>query len=272
MLLTDNHLLSGKVKTTATRGIVRSTLKALALIILASSVTTISTVPLYAETYGTVPLAGSVAGFINDYCTGCLFAYTPAPLSANGQTLTSWAFDTVATVDNNGVSGGNGVITPLLFDSSFNVIGIGTARTVGTGLINASFAFGLTAGTDVVSTNDYFGWADGSVAGGGNNGIIALTTTGGPGVTVYTCSNPGPPNGNAGQCVNTQIPIVTLGAQSNLSSWNFVADRTYEVNFTTTAVPEPSSVLFMSTMLLGAGFLAKKRFARGLDPSTRMKS
>ena len=78
------------------------------------------------------------------------------------------------------------LITPLLFDSSFKVVGIGTTQTATLGL--QSYSFGLTSGTDIVASGDWFGWRDGSTT-VGNNGIISLDYTGGPGVNYYTCSN-----------------------------------------------------------------------------------
>jgi hypothetical protein len=224
-------------------------------------------IPSLADIYGTNPLAAVPAGGINDYCTGCLFAYTQAPNTADGQIFTSWAFDTVTTVNNNGVGGGNGVITPLLFSNNFTLVGIGTTQTVSPNE-QVSFVFGLTQGTNIVAAGDYFGWADGSAA-SGDNGIIALTgLSGGPGVFTYTCGNVGT-NGAAGPCFNTggfslntnYGPALNLAqAGSGQLGMYEVPGRTYEVNFTTAAAtPEPGFLGLVTLGLIGLVTVAIRR-------------
>jgi hypothetical protein len=208
-------------------------------------------VPSFADVYGTNPLLTPPldGSFVNDYCNGCLFAYAQADASSDGQVFSSWSFDTVSTVYDNNVAGTNGTETPLLFSPTFTLIGIGTTQY---GLLAGqqyNFSFGLTSGTDVVTAGDYFGYEDNSL------GIIGLSLAGGPGTNVYTCSN-GTNNGNAGPCFNT---VPTAVGNNYLSGINLVAGRTYEVNFTT--APEPGEVILLSTMLLGVGLMARKRFA-----------
>ena len=208
-------------------------------------------VPSLADVYGDTPLPAPPAAGINDYCLGCLFAYAQAPAAANGQVFSSWSFDTVSVpYGPDGV--GNGVITPLLFDSNFTLVAIGTTQTVLPGK-QYNFAFGLTDGHATVATGDYFGWVDGnSKANGGDDGIIALTY-GGPGILVYTCGSShgtagGPCNNPGGAKVGTNYgPLEGYGTLG----MDVIPGRTYDVNFTTSAAaPEPG---FYVTMALGLG-------------------
>ena len=209
--------------------------------------------PAFADIYGT-PNSGLIARADSDYCTGCLFAYAQAPAAAAGESLLSWSF---YSTDNHPSFDVGRLITPLLFDSSFKVVGIGTTQTATLGL--QSYSFGLVSGTDIVSAGDWFGWRDGSTT-VGNNGIISLDYTGGPGVNYYTCSNStyssfGTP------CYYPGNAPVTVGDSYSFSNV-LTPERTYSVNFT---VPEPDFYVVLGLALTVLVLAMARRRTRPLQ-------
>jgi hypothetical protein len=198
----------------------------------------------YANVYGT-PSSGLVQRTLSDYCTGCLLAYTEAPVSGTGQVLSSWSF----YADGNPSFPDGNLITPLIYNSSFQVIGIGTTDTVTTNGQLYSFGFGLNAGTNVLTAGDWLGWRDGGVAAGTeNNGHISLSYDGSGGIYYYSC--------NSG-CQD----YGTLSLGDPAGSFSFTGPRTYSVNFTTT--PEPG---FYGILGLGLGglvtFVSRRKKAK----------
>jgi hypothetical protein len=194
----------------------------------------------YADVYGT-PDSGLVQRTLTDFCTGCLLAYTEVPLSGTGQTLSSWSFyaDQAPSFPN------GDLITPVIYNSSMKVIGIGTTDTVATNGQLYNFAFGLTSGTNVLAAGDWLGWRDGGVpAGTENNGHISLSFDGSQGIYYYSC--------NAG-CQD----YGTLNLGDPGGSFSFTGPRTYSVNFTTT--PEPAFYGLLALGLSGLVTVVSRR-------------
>lgn len=146
-------------------------------------------------TIGTVqsPAPGSTT----DGCSGCLFSYASVPNSAVGDAVTSWSFYALNT----------DAVTPVIFNSSGNVIGIGTTVTP-TGVGLQTDLFGLAQGTSVLGAGDSLGWFY------PGQGSIAVSLSGGPGVS----------SGIYGG--------VTLG----INTTSFYANRTYDVSYTASQV------------------------------------
>lgn len=210
----------------------------------------------FADVLGSALIQRSYNG--TDYCTGCLFAYAQVPLGDSGQQLSSWSFYAAANPSfptNGNANGVGNLITPLIFNSSFTLIGIGTTQaSTGPGI--QSYAFGLTSGTDVLAAGDWLGWRDGSVS-SQNNGTISLDMSGGPGLFYHTCDNPtADSNGTTCYYSASDPNPVTVGDTLSFSDASTSA-RSYSVEYTTT--PEPAFYGALAVGLAGLIVTVRRR-------------
>jgi len=141
-----------------------------------------------------------------------------------------------------GVSIFNGQIgrsfTPLIFESlgsgQWKITGVGTERTIAAGG-QQDYAFGLTAGSNLIGSGTYLGWHEGLI--GGPIGF------GGPGTGVHVYSEANQPPTPTLDYVFTQEGTVP---------------RQYNIQFTT-YVPEPSTWLLTASGLLSFVGVARRR-------------
>ncbi len=177
----------------------------------------------------------------HDTCVGCSFALATPFAPASG-TLSTWSF----FADTTGRS-----ITPILYTltgGQFDIVGIGTTRTVTTLGVNTD-PFGLVTGTDAVTgSNFYFGYRDGgAIFGTGNEGTVSLSYTS-TGTLMYYFGN-GSPDGP--ENVGISVGQTMLGGG--------LLQRNYSISATT--VPEPMTASVAVFGLLALGFLGR-RFSR----------
>lgn len=151
----------------------------------------------------TFPTNGAPApGAITDGCSGCLFDYESTPVAATGQAIVSWSFYAMNT----------NPVTPVIFNSSGVVVGVGTTITpTGAGL--QTNLFGRTQGTTVIAPGDSVGFFY------ANQGSIAVTLGSGQ----QTIGEAGFGGLQAGV---TQIDTSSI-----------VGNRTYYVSYTSNQVP-----------------------------------
>ena len=85
------------------------------------------------------------------------FRSATVPAGTAGEKLTTWSFYALS----------NSPVTPILFNSSGHVIGLGAAVTPSKAGINTAL-FGLQAGTDILAAGDtvgfYYGSGGGTIA------------------------------------------------------------------------------------------------------------
>ena len=145
-------------------------------------------------------------------------------------------------------AGRAGDVTPLLFNRvdangtiTFTLLGIGTTRNVGTGAY--TFDFGLTQGTDLASTNAYFGFRTANV-GVVSYGYQSSTLPGAFAVQ------------NTSSGVGTSFTFGPNGASDNGYGLNY---RGYSINATTAPVPEPATWAMMMLGLGGMGYAMRRK-------------
>src|SRR5207249_3484961 len=136
-------------------------------------------------------------------------------------TVTSWS----VVADSASVGG---QLTPLLFDFTGAIVGIGTTRTI-TAAGRNDFDFGLAAGNNVVGFGGnlatYFGWRDGTPQATSAAGVLPFTTS--PQfVWTYTTSSPL----TVGQPFNFQQQVqrtysVEFHVSNNTNVGNSLGDR-----------------------------------------------
>ncbi len=193
-----------------------------------------------AGVYGSNPTVN--LGYV-DTCPGCLYVYVDFPAAAAGQQVSSYSFYAGAT--------GN-EITPVLFEntagSDFKIIGLGTTQTPSATGTN-TFAFGLTSGTaTVLDGNTFFGWLDGSPGGSTNTGTITSDYPNGSGPAQYFNFSSGP---------------VTVGETIDFLTYTSISQstRTYSLDVTTTAVPEPGLYCALGAGLIGLMVVRRRKIA-----------
>jgi hypothetical protein len=199
-----------------------------------------------ADTIGDSTLTGSTNV---DTCGSCDFVYNQA-FTSTGEVVSSYSFNAqqagsltpvLLTLNN---SGGNAV---------FTVVGVGTTVTVGAAG-DFTESFGLTSGTDLTTTNTYFGWAS-------TNPMV--------GYFYFNTSTPvadglGAFFGNPDDTtVGTSFNRGTT-ASYTMDALGSINNRTYQINatavpFVAPIVPEPSSLLLLgSGIVSAAGMMFRK--------------
>lgn len=212
-----------------------------ALLLLSASTTTVSA----QTTFGEALIPRQIFDTFSNFITISTTPFTPATF---GQTLSSFSMfggTTSGGATNVGLS-----LTPLLVSvpvaGSFSVVGVGTTRTVASGI--NSWAFGLTSGSAVVGSNVYFAWL--------SNGQGSVQYTDGVGPAMLFTSN---------SAVNS-VPAAGSSFQTTLAT-----NRAYSIQWTVGTpgtpppppVPEPSAVVLMATGLAGLAVARRRRRATG---------
>jgi len=148
-------------------------------------------------------------------------------------------------------AGRAGTLTPLLYNRvdtngaiTFTLLGIGTTRTVGSGV--NTFDFGLTQGTALTGTNSYFGFRTmglGVVSYGYQSSTL-------PGTFATSPGSPG-----------VGSTIVFDPAYQSPDTGNGLNFRAYSINATTGAVPEPATwgMMIAGFGMMGAAMRTRRR-------------
>ena len=184
----------------------------------------------HAGTY-TVGVGGT--GSTDDTCPNCTYI-VGNPFGAAGATVVSYTF------------GGDqsGSITPELFTGvmsggtiTFTEVGTGTTQTVAPG--SHTYDFGLVSGTDITSTDTYFGFSNSDGA------VVPFNYTSSPvPYGTFLFANGAPLTSEYGTYTYNQI--------------NSDGDRNYAIE-ATALTPEPGSLSLLGTGLAAVAAMVRRR-------------
>jgi hypothetical protein len=179
-------------------------------------------------------------GILDGASTAYVLSGQPFGSGANGLNLTSWSFY---------AGTGGRSITPLLLEFSsgntYVVRGIGQTVTPSSAGAQTNLAFNVITGSAAITNaNFYFGWKDGSTT-SANQGVISWSGSGAEQVQSLTG--------------NSSTNITTAGLSLDFGNTS-LDSRTYSVQATASAIPEPSTNAALAAVaVLGFAFYRRLR-------------